>query len=62
MNPQCVYCAHQWRNSDGIAMCGRIVDAPASPEPRYCFNERFGPPKGDREICGPRAQYFEAKT
>jgi hypothetical protein len=59
MTPLCTDCAHSWRNSDGILMCGRPTTAPG---PRYCYAERFGPPQADREICGPRAQYFKAKT
>lgn len=58
MMPRCIDCAHCWRNTDGINMCGRPTETPG---PVYCFRERNGPPEADREICGERARYFEAK-
>jgi len=59
MNPLCIDCAHRWMNTDGINMCGRPAEVAG---PRYCYSERYGPPQANREICGPRAQYFEPKT
>jgi len=59
MKPYCVSCKHHWVNSDGLVMCGRPVDPPTGP--LYCHAERHGPPQAGRELCGPRAQYFEAK-
>lgn len=62
MNPLCIDCAKSWRDNDGILMCGRIVEATMSPVARYCFAERYGPPRPGEEICGPRARYFELKS
>ena len=62
MNPLCIDCAHRWMNTDGINMCGRPIDEATTPGPRYCYSERFGPPRSDRAICGPPGMYFEAKT
>lgn len=61
MNKLCIDCAHRWMNTDGINMCGRPIDEATTPGPRYCYSERFGPPRSDRAICGPAGQYFEAK-
>jgi len=58
MNPLCIDCAHCWRNTDGLFMCGRPTEAA---EPLYCFRERGVTPVPGREHCGPRAQFFEPK-
>ncbi len=60
MTPLCIDCAHCWRNTDGISMCGRPAKE-ATPAPVYCYRERSATPQADREICGPRAQFFEPK-
>ena len=58
MSPYCVDCVHRWLNGDGLNMCGRPTETPG---PKYCFSERANPPDPGRDVCGPRAQYFEPK-
>lgn len=59
MEPFCVNCKHRWLNNDGLNMCGRPSETPG---PKYCFGERSNTPQPDRDTCGPRGKFFEAKT